>query len=589
MRAKRCQIYDIITFPVFFNASERGTMLRFLAIRNLAIIEEAQIELDSQLSVLTGETGAGKSILVEAVGLLLGGRSSPDLVRTGADCATVQAMFDDEDGSELLVRREVTAQGRSRAFVNGSLVTAAALRELGARLVDLHGQHEHQALLDPETHLDLLDRFAGLEAETRQVADAHEALLTSTADLETIRGLSRHRASRLEMIEYQLAEIDRARPRAGEDEELAQLRTLLSSAERVRRLSEESYSILYDRDDAVLGALAQVWRRVGELADLDPRFSPYLEARETVKSQLEDLASFLRGYAASIDASPERLQGVEDRLALLERLKRKHGPTLADVIAKQQALRDELAGLESLDERLARAEAEVARTSASYLASARELSRLRRAAATRFASAIVGQLTELAMEHTRFEVRFENGLAGPSATWSPRGIDVAEFYLSPNPGEELRPLARIASGGEMSRIMLGIKTLASLDQPGKTLIFDEVDVGIGGRVADAVGAKLRALGTTFQVLCITHLPQIAAYGTRQYRIRKLVRDGRTSVAVDLLDQAGREGELSRMIGGAEVTAAARESAREMLRTRLGESEQRPKGESERAKAKASRR
>ncbi len=505
-------------------------MLRFLAIRNLAVIEAVEVEFDGRLSVLTGETGAGKSILVEAVGLLLGGRASPELVRTGADSATVQAIFDDRDGGELLIRREVTAQGRSRAFVNGELATAATLRELGARLVDLHGQHEHQALLDPETHLDLLDRYAGLDAEREQVAAAYATFRDAVAALEQVRTLSAQRASRLEVAQYHLAEIERARPQPGEDEELSALRTLLSNAERVRRLAEESYELLYDRDDAALSTLGQVWRRVGELAALDGRFAPHLEARDAVKSQLEDLAAFLRGYAAGIDASPERLQQVEDRLALLDRLKRKHGPTLADVLAKQAALEAEVAGLGSLDERLATAEADVTRSSESYLAAAQQLSQRRRAAASRFAEAIIGQVTDLAMEHARFEVRFAASWPPPASSWSARGTDVAEFYLSPNPGEDLRPLARIASGGEMSRIMLAIKSLASLDQPGKTLVFDEVDVGIGGRVADAVGSKLRALGETFQVLCITHLPQIAAYGHRHYRIRKQVMDGRTDHA-----------------------------------------------------------
>jgi DNA repair protein RecN (Recombination protein N) len=564
-------------------------MLRFLAIQNLAVIEAVEIEFDARLSVLTGETGAGKSILVEAVGLLLGGRASPDLVRTGEDCAIVQAVFDAEDGSELLIRREVTAQGRSRAFVNGSLVTAAALRELGARLVDLHGQHEHQALLDPETHLDLLDRFAGLDAERQQVADAFAALQGARAAIDEVRERSRQRAARIELIEFQLAELDRVQPRDGEDEALASLRTLLSSAERVRRLSDESYAILYDQDEAVLAGLGQVWRRVGELSTLDARFATYLETRDGIKSQLEDLAAFLRGYASSIDTSPARLQEVEDRLALLERLKRKHGPTLADVLAKHKALREEQAGLQSLGDRLAAAESDVSRSSAAYLAASQNLSGLRRSAAIKFSKALEGQLTELAMEHTRFEVRFLNDWPPTSHQWTIRGIDVGEFYVSPNPGEELRPLARIVSGGEMSRIMLGIKSLASLDQPGKTLVFDEVDVGIGGRVADAVGGKLRALGSAFQVLCITHLPQIAAYGAHQYRIRKEVRDGRTSTEVDLLDRAGREAELARMIGGADVTAAARESAREMLRIRQGESEIVTKGESERAKAKAPKR
>jgi DNA repair protein RecN (Recombination protein N) len=480
----------------------------------------------------------------------------------------------------------VTAQGRSRAFVNGELVTAAALRDLGARLVDLHGQHEHQALLDPDTHLDLLDRYAGLDSERGLAASAFAAYQGSVSALDEVRALSAQRASRLEIAEFHLAEIARAKPLPGEDEELAALRTQLSSADRVRRLAEESYAILYDRDEAVLASLGQVWKRVGELASLDARFVPYLEARDAVKSQLEDLSTFLRGYAASIDASPERLQHVEDRLALLERLKKKHGPTLGDVVKKHAALEEEVAGLATLSDRIEAAEADVATRSAAYLAIAQALSQHRRSAATRFAKAIIGQLTDLAMDQTRFEIRFAAGWPPPASAWSRRGTDVAEFYVSPNPGEDLRPLARIVSGGEMSRVMLAIKSLASLDERGKTLVFDEVDVGIGGRVADAVGAKLRALGEGFQVLCITHLPQIAAYGHRQYRIRKVVSEGRTSTLVDPLDRSGREAELARMIGGAEVSPAARASAREMLASRQGESEHKPKGESERAKAKA---
>src|SRR5512140_2373 len=283
-------------------------MLRFLSIRNLAVIEEVEVDFDVGLSVLTGETGAGKSMLVEAVGLLLGGRASPELVRTGEESAVVQATFDDGDGGEMLVRREVTSQGRSRAFVNGALVTAGALRELGSRLVDLHGQHEHQALLDPQTHLDLLDRFGGFDAPRREVAGAFDAWQAARASRDELQELSRQRAARLELIEFQLAELDRVQPRDGEDEELTSLRTLLSSAERVRRLADESYEILYDRDDAALASLGQVWRRVGELAALDARFAPFVEARDGVKSQLEDLATFLRGYAASIDASPAKLQ-----------------------------------------------------------------------------------------------------------------------------------------------------------------------------------------------------------------------------------------------------------------------------------------
>jgi len=553
-------------------------MLRFLGIQNLAVIESVEIEFHPGLNVLTGETGAGKSILVEAVGLLLGGRSSPDLVRTGADAAVVQAVFDGPAGEELIVRREVTAQGRSRAFIDGALATVGALRELGARLVDLHGQHEHQALLDPDTHLQLLDRFAAADAECARVAERFASVEGARATLAGIRELERNRAGRAELLEFQLAELDRVRPRPGEDEELSSLRALLSSAERVRRLADESYALLYDRDEAVLAGLGQVWRRVGELAALDPRFVPFVEGRDAIKSQLEDLSSLLRGYAASIDASPERLQEVEDRLALLERLKKKHGPTLADVLGRQAAIRAELDTLGTLTDRLAEGERAVRAAADAYLQAAKALSTTRRGAAGRFATALVRQLRDLAMEHTRFEVRFAPEPLPPDR-WTARGVDSAEFYVSPNPGEDLRPLTRVVSGGEMSRIMLAIKNLASLDQPGKTLIFDEVDAGIGGRVADAVGAKLKGLGRAFQVLCITHLPQIAGYASWHYRIEKTVRNGRTITSVAQLDTDQREDELARMIGGATISTAARLSAREML-AQPGESEDNTKGESE---------
>ena len=484
---------------------------------------------------------------------------------------------------ELIIRREITSQGRSRAFVNDSLVTAGALRDLGRRLADLHGQHEHQALLDPECHLDLLDAYAGVEGERQNTAAAFEHWQTAKSTLEDSRQQERQRTTRLEFIEFQLAELDRVAPQPGEDEELSALKMLLSSAERVRRLSDESYTILYDRDEAVLAGLGQVWKRVGELATLDARFAPYLEARESIKPQLEELASFLRGYAASIDASPARLQEVEDRLAALERLKRKHGPTLADAIARQTALRDERQALDSLTDRLPILEQEERTAARLFLNAARQLSDIRRAAGGRFSAALVIQLSDLAMERTRFDVRFAPEL--PPDQWTARGVDAAEFYVSPNPGEDLKPLSKIVSGGEMSRIMLAIKTLASLDSPGKTLVFDEVDAGIGGRVADAVGSKLRDLGQSFQVLCITHLPQIAAYGSAQFRIEKLVRGERTTTKVERLDRRGREEELARMIGGADVSVAVRQNAREMLASRSSESERNAKGESERGKGR----
>lgn len=571
-------------------------MLRFLRIQHLAVIDSVEVEFDPGLNVLTGETGAGKSILVEAVGLLLGGRASGDLVRTGEDSAAIEALFE-SGGDELLIRREITAQGRSRAFINGALATAGALKDLSARLIELHGQHEHQTLLDPSTHLGVLDTFGSLDSLAGPCALAFEACRTAQEELARVRTAASDRNARLELIAFQLGELDRAAPKPGEDDELSALRHVLASAERVERLCVESYASLYERDDAILSALGNVWRRVAELADLDPQFQPYLEAREAIKSQLEDLALFLRRYAEGIEASPARLQEVEERLALLERLKRKYGPTLADVISRHRALQLERSDLECGDERIAELERAVDAARTAYLAAAQALSHARRRVAGGFATQLETLLAELAMEQTRFEVRFGGAL--PEAEWSARGIDAAEFFVSPNPGEDLRPLARIVSGGELSRIMLAIKTLTATsrhgfndaaDRPPSTaapgLVFDEVDAGIGGRVADVVGRKLRGLGSAFQVLCITHLPQIAAYADTHFQIEKRVDHGRTKTTVRRLDEARRVDELARMLGGEAISDGLRRSAREMLGERAGQAkgESMAKGESERAKA-----
>ncbi|HUE90410.1 MAG TPA: DNA repair protein RecN [Vicinamibacterales bacterium] len=536
-------------------------MIRYLAIRNLAVIEAVSVEFEQSFNILTGETGAGKSILVEAVGLLLGGRASQDLVRTGEDLATVEAIFEDA-GTEIVVRREITAQGRSRAFISGGLATAAALKELSSRLVELHGQHEHQQLLDPEQHLPLLDTWAGLQSERQEIAEAYQAVQRLRQQLDRLRMDSRERAARLELIEFQLKELTAAALTPDEDESLGTLRHVLRSAETIQRLCAESYGELYDDEDSVLTRLGRVWKRVGELGTMDPRFGPYLDQRESVKAQLEDLALTLRDYAASIDASPGRLEQVEERLALMERMKRKHGPTLQDALAKREALAAEHAALTGGSSSATAVEDELARASATFLDLARSLSRARRSAATRFARALEGELADLAMEQTRFEVRLTS--AEEETHWSPRGIDAGEFYLSPNLGEDLRPLARIVSGGELSRVMLALKTLAAAEQPGRTLIFDEVDAGIGGRVATVVGEKLRTLGERFQVLCITHLPQIAAAGATHFSIEKTVRGSRTVTSVERLSPDARVEEIARMIGGANAGDQARASARELI-------------------------
>jgi DNA repair protein RecN (Recombination protein N) len=580
-------------------------MLRFLHISHLAVIDSAKVEFGAGLTVLTGETGAGKSILVEAVGLLLGDRASGDLVRTGEEAASIEAIFESGE-EELLVRREITAQGRSRAFINGSLATAGQLKELAGRLIELHGQHEHHTLLDPATHLTVLDTYAQLEPLRVPVGAAFDHMRATVDELARLRAAVAERETRQELLTFQLAELDRAGLKAaqpgdpGEDVELAALRQVLTSAERVERLCAESYASLYESDDAVLARLGHVWRRVGELATLDPQFQPYLDARDTIKSQLEDLAVFLRRYVDQIDASPAKLQQVEERLALLERLKRKFGLSLADVVARRDALRRELTELTTGDERTGQLQAQLQADKAAYLAAAKRLSAERRKAAVTFARRVEELLADLAMERTRFDVRFAD--VHDESSWTVDGFDAPEFFVSPNPGEDLRPLVRVVSGGELSRIMLAIKTLTfgarlsagdgervgGAGAPG--LIFDEVDAGIGGRVADVVGRNLRALGSMFQVLCITHLPQIAAYADTHVHIEKRVERGRTSTTVKQLDADGRVDELARMLGGEAITSGLRASAREMLggRTGTAKGEAKPKGESESVKAKGRR-
>ena len=568
-------------------------MIRFLAIRNLAVIESVAVDFEQSFNILTGETGAGKSILVEAVGLLLGGRATQDLIRTGEDVATVEAIFETEDGNELIVRREITSQGRSRAFINGALATAAALKDLSNRLVELHGQHEHQQLLDPTQHLALLDSWAGLEDSRAQVSSAFAIIRGLREQLDRLRMDDRERAARLDLVEFQLNELQKANLVAGEDETLAADRQLLRSADTIQRLCGESYAELYDNEASALTALGHVWKRVGELAAIDPRFAPYLDAREGIKAQLEDLAFTLRDFTDGIDASPGRLQQIEDRLALIERLKRKHGGSLEEAIAHRDRLAAEHHALTGGESSLAEIEQQLADAGRAFLAAAKKLSEARRTAAGKFARAIEGELAELAMDRTRFEARLVTSEA--EGQWTDAGIDAGEFFLSPNVGEDLRPLARIVSGGELSRVMLALKTLsansAALVRRGgtlvppassKTLIFDEVDAGIGGRVATVVGQKLASLGDRFQVLCITHLPQIAACGRTHFLIEKRSNGRRTMTSVSELKGEERVAEIARMMGGAAAGEKAMASARELL----DQSEAKAKGERRKSSQRA---
>jgi DNA repair protein RecN (Recombination protein N) len=554
-------------------------MLKFIKISNIALIPSLELELDAGLTLLTGETGAGKSILIDAVGLLLGGRASSEDIRTGEDKATVEAVFESPeaaallgphgisgDGNEIILRREIQASGKGRATLNGTLVPVAVLREVGPRLLTIHGQHEPEGLLDPETHLALLDRYAELNAEA--LAPLFARLRRVEAELESFRGGQRDSARRRELLEFQAAEIERASLSPGEEDALRQEKLVQANAGRLATLSAEAYALLYDDEGSVVSRLGQVYKRVEDLAGIDPRAAAYLEARVPLRAQIEDLALFLRDYHQGLRLTPGRLDEIESRLAVLDRLKRKHGASLDEVIALGERCRRELDEMGEPGEREAVLVEQREEAAGEYLAAARRLSETRRTAARGLERKVQAELGLLAMERTRFRVHFEPESVGEAAadpaSWGERGLERASFLLSPNAGEDLRPLARIASGGELSRILLALNSVASLESEGKTLVFDEVDAGIGGRVAEVVGRKLRAIASRHQVLCVTHLPQVAAFADHHFAVRKAVERGRTVTEVSSLGSRERVEELARMLGGERVTDAARRHAREMM-------------------------
>jgi DNA repair protein RecN (Recombination protein N) len=557
-------------------------MLKLLRINNIALVPSLELEFGPGLTLLTGETGAGKSILIDALGLVLGERASPDLIRSGEERAVVEAVVEmknagtlleeralPQEGDEIVLRRELQASGKGRATVNGAIVPVGLLRDLAPHLAVVHGQHEPQGLLDPGTHLSLVDHFAGTDAS--EVAEVFRELRTAEAGLERLRGDRREAERRREMLEFQANEIEKAELRAGEEEALRAEKARQANAGRLASLSSEAYSLLYDDESAALARLGQVFKRVEELAAIDAEFGPFLAAKVDCLPPLEDLARVLRDYRERLEVSPGRLDEIESRLALLERLKKKYGSSVEEVLAFGARCRGELEALSSPEREEQRLEERRTRASAAYLERARALSKRRRTVARELVRRVQAELAELAMEKTRFEVLFTpadaESVSDPSA-WTEQGLERAEFLLSPNPGEELRPLVRIASGGELSRLMLALKSVVRSDRAGMTLVFDEVDAGIGGRVAEVVGRKLRALSERQQVLCVTHLPQIAAFADQHLAVRKQVARGRTATGVDALSERERVEEVARMLGGETITETARQHAQEMLKQSL---------------------
>jgi len=562
-------------------------MLKLLRVENIAVVPAIEVEFGSGLNLLTGETGAGKSILVDALGLLLGTRASPELIRTGEQSACVEAVVASaamasilekhaiprEDGEDTVLRREVFLSGKNRATVNGAIVPVAVLRELAPFVASIQGQHESQSLLSSDAQQDFLDGFAGIVEVRAEVGGRYRALTNAEERLAALRRDRRELERRREMLEYQVREIDLCQLRVGDEENLRREKALLANAGRLSELSAGAYALLYEDEQAVLARLGHVFRKVEELSSIDPRFSPYLDSRSSLRAQLEDLAFFLRDYGQEITVTPGRLDEVEARLAAIDRLKRKYGATIEEILAFAERCRAELEELEAPELRERALEAECSTAAKHYLDLAKELSRRRRKAADHLSRRLHAELKELAMDKTRFAVRFEPEQPADEPehrpAWSERGLESAEFMLSPNPGEDMRPLARVASGGELSRIMLALRSILTSDGAAedRTLIFDEVDAGIGGGIAEVVGRKLLRVAQRQQVICITHLPQIAALADEHFRVAKSISDGRTVAHVECLDSAGRVEEVARMLAGEKVTEVARRHAGEMIAAR----------------------
>ncbi len=567
-------------------------MLVNLEINNLAVIEQAELQLRPGLNVLTGETGAGKSILLDAIGLTLGARASADLVRSEARQARVDGLFALDEGQgvyrlleeqqlqeetegQLLLSREISAQGRSVARVNSRLAPVGLLRDLGRWLVDMHGQGQHQSLLQPATQMNLLDSYAGAEAGgvAREVSSGHRRIQELREHLDNLESQERERLRLQEVYRHQVEEIDGAGVIAGEEVELQREQKILQHKEQLFSLVNDTYQRLYAGE---YSALDQVGTSRGDLqqaAHMDQRLEGLLEELEGVVAALEEVGRLLADYRYQLELNPDRLEQLEERLQLLQDLRRKYGRDMEQVLAYREWAAGELEKLQHQDMERDQLQEELNRSEEQLREQARELSRQRREAGCRLEEAVARELHELNMGEMRLGVSFhphEAGLELPGAGGEPLycrrgGLEEVVLVLAANPGEEERPLARVASGGELSRVMLALKTVLDQADPVPTLVFDEIDAGVGGKAAQAVAERMACLGGSRQVLCVTHLPQLASMADAHFRIDKEVREGRTYTRVEELDQEGRVQELARMLGGARVTTAVEGHAREMLR------------------------
>jgi DNA repair protein RecN (Recombination protein N) len=558
-------------------------MLGSLRIKNLATIEDLEIRFREGFSILSGETGAGKSIIIDGLRLLLGDKASPDLIRTGKTEATVEAVFrvppvkggPDELSSkeeEVLIQRHIFQEGTGKAYLNGVLVPARKLREIGPFLVDVYGQNDHIFLLQIENHLLYLDDFLGLADLREEVARLAQDLRQLTRQKVELETKKREREQRLDFLGFQVKEIEAAGLQVGEWEDLLAERNILKNAEKIALLVESGLGVVYGEEGSVLAGLSRLQEVVAELSKFDPGVNAYAEPLGQACIAVRELADALIKFKDRETFGPDRLENLEERLSTIEKLRRKYGETIEAILDHLDRVKQESAELEGSEEKLAGLETEISRAFRVYRIRAEKLSRQRKAGCPKLEAQVEKEIALLGMKKARFQVKTGTMALDSLEPAQARelGLDEVEFLLSPNPGEDLRPLRKIASGGELSRIMLAIKTIGKEKGGAKTLIFDEIDSGIGGKTAESIATKLRDLSRRHQVICITHLPQIASFAPHHFRIEKTVAKDRTFTTVQELEFEERVTEISRLLSGSRTTPASLQNAREMLLLNLEE-------------------
>jgi DNA repair protein RecN (Recombination protein N) len=557
-----------------------------LRLENYAVVDNLAVEFAPGLNLLTGETGAGKSILIDALALLLGDKASADVIRSGADKATISAVFEVEGGAEktvgqilenngidqedesIILRREIAAGGKGRVFVNNQPATVAVLRQLAPYLATIHAQNESLLSFDASTRLRLLDAFANIQIEATSEAFSNWKGIQSR--IEELQRDEQDRLRLLDLWTFQAREIESARLQPGEDERLETEKRVLANAEKIHSAAMNAFDLLYEGNASTSASLRTAQKHIEELARYEPKFQETMTTLETARISVEDVGASLRDYAGGIEASPEHLAEVEDRLAAMDRLKRKYGPTLEDVIKHGAEVSRKLSEMENKDEVLRQLRAELAQAAEVYLGTARGISKKRYEAARKLEKLVEAEINDLAMKSC---FRIEVSGTDEEGNWTAAGFDQVMYMIATNPGEPLRQLEHIASGGELSRVMLALKASVEAASSRKrssgaqrTLVFDEIDTGIGGRAAEAVGKKLKSLSRSNQVLCVTHLPQIATFADHHYLIEKKATAGRTRTSVHVITGEERTEEVARMLSGAKLTETSRKHAEQMLKT-----------------------